>query len=73
MQEIEALTKKVNQLEAEIEGIKMVLFHSHVVKPALVSFRGMATTKLSEEELDKSIEDAKKSLFSHSEEKEKCM
>ena len=57
------LTKKLDTIENELKLLKTLILSSYgykIKKP--VSFRGIAKTNLSEEELDKSIERAKKSL-----------
>lgn len=63
--ESETLRKKLSNIEKEIQLIKLlVLFRSdYIAKPRLISFRGMAKLLVSEEELMKSIEEAKVLLF----------
>lgn len=58
------LVKKLDNIESEISSIKTLILSNYnykMKKP--VSFRGIAKTKLSEKELDKSIEESEKSLF----------
>ena len=57
------LTKKLEEIEKELKTLKTLILTGYgykIKKP--VSFRGIATTKLSEEELDMAIEEAQKSL-----------
>ena len=53
------INAKINQLENELNNLKALM--SKEGKP--VSLRGMAKLLVSEKELEKSIEEAKKSLF----------
>lgn len=53
------INAKINQIEEELNNLKS-LISTKKNKP--VSLRGMAKILVSEEELDKSIEGAKKSL-----------
>jgi len=61
----ELINERLKEIEKEIELVKiLVLFKSdYLVKPKPVSFRGMAKLLVSEKELEKSIEEAKISLF----------
>lgn len=55
--------KKLDSIENEIKLLKAMVLSSYgnkLKKP--VSFRGIAKTNLSDEDLDKAIESAKKSL-----------
>ncbi|MBI2654517.1 hypothetical protein HYX02_06980 [Candidatus Woesearchaeota archaeon] len=54
------INTKIRQIEDELNNLK-ALISGKEKKP--VSLRGMAKLLVSEEDLDKSIEDAKKSLF----------
>ena len=54
---------KLNRIENEIMGLKVLLMKSYPVPKHHVSFRGIGKALVSEEELDKSINKAKKSLF----------
>lgn len=56
--------KKLDSIENEIKLLKAIVLSSYenkIKKP--VSFRGIAKTNLSEEELDKAIEESKRYLF----------
>ena len=53
------INAKINQIEDELNNLK-TLISAKKNKPA--SLRGMAKVLVSEEELEKSIEEAKKSL-----------
>ncbi len=53
---------ELRKIENEIQIIKVMIMESKMPKKN-VSFRGMAKLKVSEEELEKSIRKAKKSLF----------
>jgi len=54
---------RLNRIENEIMGLKVLLMKSYQVPKHHVSFRGIGTALVSEQELDKSINEAKKSLF----------
>ena len=54
---------KLNNIENEIEELKILVTSKEISKKKLMSLKGMAKLLVSEKELDKSIEDAKKSLF----------
>ena len=54
------INAKINQLEDELNNLKVLV---STKKNNPVSLRGMAKILVSEKELDKSIEEAKKSLF----------
>ncbi|ODS36020.1 hypothetical protein BEH94_01795 [Candidatus Altiarchaeales archaeon WOR_SM1_SCG] len=54
---------KLNRIENELMGLKVLLMKSYSVPKHHVSFRGIGKAIVSEEELDKSINEAKKSLF----------
>ncbi len=54
---------KLNKLENEIEGLKLLVGAKESTKQKkLVSLKGMAKLLVSEKELDKAIEEAQKSL-----------
>ena len=55
------IIKKLDTMEKEIKGLKMLLRKENPEK--VVSLRGMGRLKVPEKELDKAIIDAKKSLF----------
>jgi hypothetical protein len=55
------IIKKLDTIEKEIKGLKMLLRKENPKK--IVSLRGMGRLKVPEKELDKAIIDAKKSLF----------
>ncbi len=55
------IIKKLDTIEKEIKGLKMLLRKENPKKT--VSLRGMGRLKVPEKELDKAIIDAKKSLF----------
>jgi len=57
--DLKQLFKRVNRLEKELEVLKLI----YPRKGIIISLRGIAKLKVSEEELDKSIEEAKRSLF----------
>ncbi len=55
---------KLNKIENEIEEIKvLVTLNKTSKRKNLVSLKGMAKLLVSEKELDKTIEESKKSLF----------
>ena len=54
---------KLNNIENEIEDIKILVTTKAIPKKKLVSLKGMAKLLVSEKELDKAIEEAKRSLF----------
>jgi len=57
--------KKLEELEREVKNLRgLVLFErDDVLEKKLISLRGMGKLKVSEEELEGAIEEAKKSLF----------
>ena len=58
------IEKRLENIERELESLKMlIMFESFVKKTKPVTLKGMCKILVSEEELDKSIEMAKKSLF----------
>lgn len=59
------IAKKVKNLENEVNRLKdIILFRSEpLAKPTLVSFRGMAKSLVSVDELEKAIEGAKSAIF----------
>ena len=54
---------KLNNIENDIEELKILVTAKEISKKKLVSLKGVAKLLVSEKELDKSIENAKKSLF----------
>ena len=63
----EQINSKLNIIEKEIRTLhKTLLFGTSKMKKP-VSFRGIAKTNLSEDELDIAIDEAKSSLFPHKE------
>jgi len=61
----EVIVKKMEDLEREIIKLKdAILFRSEcVVKPRRSSFRGSAKLLVSEDELERSIEEAESAIF----------
>ena len=57
--------KKIEELEKDIQNLKaLVLFKDDTLfEKKLVSLRGMGEVQVSEKEIDKAIEEAKRSLF----------
>jgi len=57
--------KKIEELEKDIQNLKaLVLFKDDTLfEKKLVSLRGMGEVHVSEKEIDKAIEEAKRSLF----------
>ena len=63
----EQINLKLNNIEEEIKTLhKTILFGTSKMKKP-VSFRGIAKTNLTEDQLDEAIDEAKKSLFPHKE------
>lgn len=60
------IEERLNNIEKELENIKaLILFKKDLIEGKRpVSLRGLGKILVSEEELDKSIEIAKKSIFS---------
>ena len=58
---LEELLKRLDQLEHELKMLRLVSPR----KRALVSLRGLAELNVPLEELDKSIEGARRGLFGH--------
>lgn len=55
---------KLNNIENEIENLKILTVSKSLKKPKkIVSIKGLAKSLVSEKELDKAIEKAKKSLL----------
>ncbi len=61
--EVVGIYPKLNRIENEIMNLKALLMRSYQVPKHQVSFRGIGKAQVCEEELDKSINEAKKSLF----------
>ena len=57
--DLKQLIERVNRLEKELEVLKLIYPRRRVI----ISLRGIAKLNVSEEELEKSIEEAKRSLF----------
>ena len=58
------LSKKLNNIENELDNLKTLILSISTYKIRKpVSFRGMAKTKLNEQELDEAIEEAQGSMF----------
>jgi len=57
--------KKIEELEKDIQNLKaLVLFKDDTLfEKKLVYLRGMGEVQVSEKEIDKAIEEAKRSLF----------
>ena len=58
---LKELSERLSRLERELKLLRLL----HPEKRVLVSLRGIAKLNVSVEELDKSIEEAKRSLFRH--------
>jgi hypothetical protein len=60
-----AAIKKLEELEREVKTLRgLVLFERDtILEKKLVSLRGMGKLKVSEEELEEAMEEAKESLF----------
>ena len=58
---LKELSERLSRLERELRLLRLL----RPEKRALVSLRGMAKLNVPVEELDKSIEEAKRSLFGH--------
>jgi len=59
------IEEKLEKIEKELQSLKMlVMFGDVLVEKKPISLRGMCKILVSEKELEKSIETAKKSLFS---------
>ena len=60
-----AAIKKLEELEREVKTLRgLVLFERDAVRDkTLVSLRGMGKLRVSEEELEEAMEEAKESLF----------
>ncbi len=54
---------RLNRIENDIMVLKTLLMNKYAVPKHLVSFRGIGKALVSEEEMDKSINEAKISLF----------
>lgn len=56
--------KRVESLEREVNRLKALIpFRLGVLKPTLISFRGLAKLLVSMDELERSIEEAKSAPF----------
>ena len=63
----EQINLKLNSIEEEIKTLHKTILFGNVKMKKPVSFRGIAKTNLTEDQLDEAIDEAKKSLFPHKE------
>lgn len=63
--EAKEIYPELKKIEDEIQGLKVLILQTYQMPIQLVSLRGMGKLLVSEEELEKSIKEAKKSLFKH--------
>lgn len=64
MAETDKIAKKIEELEVKIGSLKSLVSHPKASStPKVVSMRGLAKSKLTDEELDAAIEASKKSIF----------
>ena len=61
----EEIYPELKKIENEIQSLKVLVLQTYQIPKQLVSLRGMGKLLTSEEELEKSIQEAKKSLFKH--------
>jgi len=63
--DFKAVSKRLERVEKELELLKALIWakRSSLTTPSLQSFRGMAKLLVPEEDLDKSIEEVKRSIF----------
>ena len=61
----EEIYPELKKIEHEIQSLKVLVLQTYQIPKQLVSLRGMGKLLVSEEELEKSIQEAKKSLFKH--------
>lgn len=57
---------ELEEIKNEIQTLKVLFLQAYFIPKKLVSLRGMGKLLVSEAELEKSIEEAKKSLFKSS-------
>jgi len=60
---MQSIYPKLDEIENEIQGLKVLVMRTYQIPKHLVSLKGMGKLLVGEEELDKSIEESKKSLF----------
>ena len=65
MKGMKEIYPELEEIKNEIQNLKVLILQTHKIPKQLVSLRGMGKLLVSEEELEKSIEEAKKSLFKH--------
>ena len=56
---------ELKEIKSEIQNLKVLILQTYQIPKQLVSLRGMGKLLVSEDELEKSIKDAKKSLFKY--------
>ena len=61
----ERIYPELKKIENEIQNLKILILQTYQIPKQLVSLRGMGKLLVSEEELEKSLEEAKKSLFKY--------
>jgi len=61
----EGIYPELKKIENEIQNLKILILQTYQIPKRLVSLRGMGKLLVSEEELEKSLEEAKKSLFKY--------
>jgi len=61
----EEIYPELKKIENEIQNLKILILQTYQIPKRLVSLRGMGKLLVSEEELEKSLEEAKKSLFKY--------
>ena len=61
----ERIYPELKKIENEIQNLKILILQTYQIPKRLVSLRGMGKLLVSEEELEKSLEEAKKSLFKY--------
>ncbi len=60
---IDKIYPKLNEIESEIESLKILILERYQIPKQWISLRGMGKILGSEQELEHSIKEAKKSLF----------
>lgn len=60
---MESIYPKLNKIEKEIQSLKILIMNTYQIPKKFVSLKGMGKLLVSENELEKSIGEAKKSLF----------
>ncbi len=61
----EEIYPELKKIENEIQSLKVLVLQTYQIPKQLVSLRSMGKLLVNEEELEKSIQEAKKSLFKH--------